>query len=209
MLAYDQDLYDLLYSGTLPDGRTVRYGREYVNLEDPPHWTRQYETLMRLGLGQRLWGLPQATVLIVGCGFSPLLTAFGLVRTIGTDPSPYIQEHKHTESDTPEAILPYSVPDSRLSEALKGRVALVITDDVLSSLKADCIVGRPRETEAERFIDGCSELGDLIVHFVTTGRPDIPNFGHPMFTYRTLAEWQKYEPRHIWIDANTFEVAHG
>jgi hypothetical protein len=197
VLLYDEELYDRIYKRTLPDGRTIRYGRELVRMSD--HWIKQYRVLTKIGVNDL------GPILLVGCGFSPLLTAFSNGhKTIGTDPSPYIQKYQDQESDSPHRILPYAVPDPELTKvAEQTEFRWVITDDALSSLNGECQIGRPRESEAEWFIDGCSELGTHVIHFVTTGTVH----DHPLYFLRTLEEWQEYAPHHLFIDANTYEVS--
>lgn len=206
MLLYDEELYEYLYKRTLPDGRTIYYGRELLNLGNPPDWVNQERVLRRLEVKNN------DRILLVGCGFSPLLTAFGLA-TIGIDPSPYIQKYQGTESDSPRKILPYALPDPRIQEALSSlgvrrKFDWVISDDALSSLEADVLIGRPGESEAEQFLAACDEFGLKVIHFVTTGRADA-EYGHSMFTYKPLQEWQIMAPHHTWIDANAYEVIIG
>lgn len=212
VLVYDQDLYHYVYKAVLPDGRVIRYGREYVNLGDPPHWVEQKQKLVELGVRESDW------IIVAGCGFSPLLTAFGNGHaTVGVDPSPYIQQHQGTETDVVNPILPYTMQDPKLEEALtefmrpfdrfrlERRFDWVVSDDVLSSVEGDAVIGEPGASEAERFLAACDRLALRSIHFVTTGPPGA-GYGHDMFTYMLLEDWHQYAPHHVWVDANTFEV---
>lgn len=195
MLVYDQELYDDLYSTRMNDGRMLHYSREFLNLQDPPHWTQQRKILAKQGVMGR--------ILIVGCGFSPLLTAFSVTDDVwGTDPSPFIQRHKREESDAPERIRPYAIPDRRINRHFDW----LIVDDVAPGYTVTAVVpveGTRSNPEFEDFLQGCDDLSDNVIHFVTTksdGGQD------PRLTWLSLEQWASFAPDHTWIDNVTLEV---
>lgn len=198
MLIYDKALYDDLYEATLPDGRVIHYGREFLELGDPPHWLNQRNLLKSLGVIDQ--------VLLVGCGFSPLLESFDRRTTWGTDPSPFIQANLRSEVKNWQRVLPYGVPDKRLRSGFKW----VITDDVLPGYPVPEPVqpiARPRSNpEVEGFLDGCTKLGDTVIHFITPGRGER---GDSRLTWLSMDAWSQLAPDHIWIDNQTMQVHRG
>lgn len=192
VLLYDQQLYDDLYEYTRPDGTILRYSREFLQLGDPAHWRKQRSVLTGLGVRDQ--------ALIVGCGFSPLLTAFDDQTVWGCDPSPFIQEHKWTESDVPRRIMPYAVPDKRIRRGFKW----IITDNVIAGYN-EVTVPDGDPGQLSEFLDGCEQLGDQVIHLVTTGTH---GRGHPLFRWRSLEQWANLRD-HTWIDNVSMEVADG
>ncbi len=93
-------------------------------------------------------------VLLVGCRFNPLLQELG-DESWGTDPDPYVQQHKWEESDSPRQIMPYAVPDKRLN---RRTYDWVVTDDIIPSLEPEAL---------SAFLAGCDDLAPNVVHFVT------------------------------------------
>ncbi len=137
MLVWDQQLYDELYEATLPDGRVIHYGEEFLNLKDPPHWEQQLAALKALQI--------EIPAFLVGGGLSPLADMMD-----GTDPSPLSKPSRWPTQRKYNVAVPHpSLP--------KG-YATVITDDVLPGLSVE---------EVPAFIEGVHDIGDNVIHFVT------------------------------------------
>lgn len=198
-MEYDEELFNALYNAKLPDGRVIHYCRELLYMGSPPRFRQQMRVLAPIVGPLTKSPMPGPKILIVGCGFSPLLDLDPDI--IGTDPSPYIQEHKETEVGSPEKVYPYTVPYD-IPESWHGRFDFVITDDVLPGLESTPSPSQP-QTEAHEFLEECSAMGERVIHFVTS---DIDEPDHPLFTYHSLEEWSEFAPDHVWVRDQTMEV---
>lgn len=158
---------------------------------------------------------PQATVLIVGCGFGwtieRAMTEFNISNIWGVDTSPFIQSQKalHATPTVAARILNIDVTDPNARTLLqtagagrqtgppgeRGKSDWVITELVMESIDP------ANRTAFLNALDGLATGAGRVVHLVAAKEPGDQPFDPTLgMQSLTLAQWVAVRPAHTWID---------